>query len=59
MASEDDIGLPVDAREGSSTASTLLLRLTLFGRFSSWWGRRQRLERSAVADEILEVPAVS
>jgi hypothetical protein len=36
----------------------LLLRLSRFSGSSSWWGRRQRLEGSAVPDGVLEVSAV-
>jgi hypothetical protein len=58
MALEDEINLLINTQEGSATTPTLLLRLILVDKFSSWWGRRHRLERLAVADGILEVPVV-
>jgi hypothetical protein len=40
MAPEDDINLPINAQEGSTTP-TLLLWLILLDRFSLWWGRQR------------------
>jgi hypothetical protein len=58
MSSEDDVDLPVNAQECSAPSPFLLLRLPGLTRPSSWWGRWQRLERSAVPDGVLEIPAV-
>ena len=40
VSSEDDIDLPVDARECSTPSPFLLLRSSGLARPSSWWGRR-------------------
>jgi hypothetical protein len=58
MPAEDDVDFSVDAREGSTSSSLLLLGLSRFSRSSSWWGRWQRLEGSAVTHRVLEVSAV-
>jgi hypothetical protein len=63
MSPENVIGFSIDARKSPTTPSTLLLRLSLLGGggggFSSWRGRWERLERSAMPDGVLEVLAVS
>jgi hypothetical protein len=58
MSAEDDIDFSIDAQERSASSPLLLLRLSRFSRSSSWWGRWQRLERSAVPHGVLEVSAV-
>jgi hypothetical protein len=58
MSAEDDVDFSVDARECSASSSFLLLGLSRFSGSSSWWGRWQRLEGSAVPDGVLEVSAV-
>jgi hypothetical protein len=58
MSTEDDIDFSIDARKRSASSPFLLLRLSWFSRSSSWWGRWQRLERSAVPHGVLEVSAV-
>jgi hypothetical protein len=58
MSAEDDVDFSVDAWEGSTSSPILLLGLSRFSRSSSWWGRRQRLEGSAVPHGMLEVSAV-
>jgi hypothetical protein len=58
MSTEDDIDFSIDAREGSTSSPFLLLGLSRFSRSSSWRGRRQRLEESAVPHGMLEVSAV-
>jgi hypothetical protein len=58
MSAEDDVDFSVDARERSASSPLLLLRLSRFSRSSSWWGRWQRLEGSAVPNGVLEVSAV-
>jgi hypothetical protein len=58
MSTEDGIDFSVDAQECSASSSFLLLGLSRFSG-SSWWGRWQRLEGSAVPDGVLEVSAVS
>jgi hypothetical protein len=55
MSSEDDVDFPVNAWECSTPSPFLLPRLA---RPSSWWGRWQRLEWSAIPDGMLEVSAV-
>jgi hypothetical protein len=57
MSAEYDIDFSVDAWEGSSS-SLLLLGLSRFSRSSSWWGRRQKLEGSAIPHGMLEVSIV-
>jgi hypothetical protein len=58
MSTEDDVDFSIDARECSTSSPLLLLRLLRFSRSSSWWGRWQRLEGSAVPHGVLEVSAV-
>jgi hypothetical protein len=58
MSTEDDIDFSIDARERSTSSLLLLLRLSRFSRSSSWWGRWQRLEGSAVPHGVLEVSVV-
>jgi hypothetical protein len=58
MSTEDDVDFSVDAWECSASSPFLLLRLSRFSGSSSWWGRWQRLEGSAVPDGVLEVSAV-
>jgi hypothetical protein len=58
MSAKDDVDFSVDARECSASSSFLLLGLSRFSGSSSWWGRWQRLERSVVPDEVLEVSTV-
>jgi hypothetical protein len=58
MSAEDDVDFSVDTREGSTSSLLLLLGLSRFFRSSSWRGRRQRLEGSAVPHGMLEVSAV-
>jgi hypothetical protein len=58
VSAEDDVDFSVDAGECYASSPFLLLRLSRFSGSSSWWGRRQRLEWSAVPDRVLEVPAV-
>jgi hypothetical protein len=58
MSAEDDVDFSVDAWEGSTSSPLLLLGLSRFSRSSSWWGRRQRLEGSAVPHGMLEVSTV-
>jgi hypothetical protein len=57
MSTEDDVDFSIDARECSASSPFLLLRLSRFSRSSSWWGRWQRLEGSAVPDGVLEISA--
>jgi hypothetical protein len=56
---EDDVDFSIDTWECSASSSFLLLRLSRFPGSSSWWGRWQRLEGSAILDGVLEVSAVS
>jgi hypothetical protein len=58
MSAEDDVDLSVDARECSASSPLLLLGLSRFSRSSSWWGRWQGLEGSAIPHGVLEVSAV-
>jgi hypothetical protein len=58
VSTEDDVDFSIDAWEGSSSSLLLLLGLLRFSRSSSRWGRRERLERSAVPDGVLEIPTV-
>jgi hypothetical protein len=58
MSAEDDVDFSVDTREGSTSPLLLLLWLLRFSRSSSWRGRRQRLEGSAIPHGMLEVSAV-
>jgi hypothetical protein len=58
MSAEDDVDFSVVAWEGSTSSPLVLLGLSRFSRSSSWWGRRQRLEGSAVPHGMLEVSAV-
>jgi hypothetical protein len=58
VSAEDDIDFSIDVGKCSASSPFLLLRLSRFSRSSSWWGRRQRLEGSAVPDGVLEVSAV-
>jgi hypothetical protein len=58
MSAEDDIDFFVDVQECSASFPLLLLGLSRFSRSSSWWGRWQRLEGSAVPHGVLEVSAV-
>ena len=58
VSSEDDINLPINARESPASTSSLLLRLTWFGGLSSWRGRRQWLKRSVIPDRVLEISTV-
>jgi hypothetical protein len=58
MSAEDDVDLSVDTREGSASPLLLLLGLSRFSRSSSWRGRRQRLEGSAIPHGMLEVSTV-
>jgi hypothetical protein len=57
VSAEDDVDFSIDAGECSASSPFLLLRLSWFSG-SSWWGRWQRLEGSAVPDGVLEVSAV-
>jgi hypothetical protein len=59
MASKDDIDLSVNVRESLATTLLLLLWLLQGGLFSLWRRWRERLERLAIVDQILEVPAVT
>jgi hypothetical protein len=58
MSAEDDVDFSIDARECSASSPLLLLGLSRFSRSSSWWGRWQGLEGSAVPHGVLEVSAV-
>jgi hypothetical protein len=58
MSAKDDVDFSIDTREGSTSSLLQLLGLSRFSRSSSWWGRRQRLEGSAVPHGMLEVSAV-
>jgi hypothetical protein len=58
MSVEDDVYFSIDAGECSISSPFLLLRLSRFSGSSSWWGRWQRLEGSAVPNGVLEVSAV-
>jgi hypothetical protein len=58
MSAEDDVDFSVDTRECSASSPLLLLGLSRLPRSSSWWGRWQRLEGSAVPHGMLEVSAV-
>jgi hypothetical protein len=58
VSTEDDVDFSVDAWEGSTSSPLLLLGLSRFSRSSSWQGRRQGLEGSAVPQGMLEVSAV-
>jgi hypothetical protein len=55
---EDDDDFSVDVQECPASSPFLLLGLSRFSGSSSWWGRWQRLEGSAVPDRVLEVSAV-
>jgi hypothetical protein len=58
VSAEDDVDFSVNAGECSASSPFLLLRLSRFSGSSSWWGRWQRLEGSAVPDGVLEVSIV-
>jgi hypothetical protein len=58
VSAEDDVDFSVDAGECSASSPFLLLRLSRFSGSSSWWGRWQRLEGSAVPNIVLEVSVV-
>jgi hypothetical protein len=58
VSAEDDVDFSINARECSTSSSFLLLGLSRFSGSSSWWGRWQRLEGSAVPDGVLEVSVV-
>jgi hypothetical protein len=58
MSAKDDVDFSVDTREGSTSSLLQMLGLSRFSRSSLWWGRRQRLEGSAVPHRMLEVSAV-
>jgi hypothetical protein len=58
MSAEDDVDFSVDAWECSASSPFLLLGLLRFSGSSSWWGRWQRLEGSAVPDGVLEISTV-
>jgi hypothetical protein len=58
VSAEDDVDFSVDAGESSASSPFLLLRLSWFSGSSSWRGRWQRSEGSAVPDGVLEVSAV-
>jgi hypothetical protein len=58
MSAKDDVDFSVDARECPASSPLLLLGLSRFSRFSSWWGRWQRLEGSVVPHGVLEVSAI-
>jgi hypothetical protein len=58
MSTEDDVDFSDNVWEGSTSSPLLLLGMLRFSRSSSWWGRRQRLEGSAVPHGMLEVSAV-
>jgi hypothetical protein len=58
VSAEDDVDYSIDVGECSASSPFLLLRLSRFSGSSSWWGRWQRLEGSAVPDGVLEVSAV-
>jgi hypothetical protein len=58
VSAEDDVDLPVNARESSSSSFLLLMGWSWFFWSSPRRRRRQRLEGSAVPDGVLEVPAV-
>jgi hypothetical protein len=55
MSAEDDIDFFVDAWKGATSSPLLLLGLSRFSRSSSWRGRWQRLEGSAVVAELPEL----
>jgi hypothetical protein len=58
VSAEDDVDFSIDVRECSASSPFLLLGLSRFSGSSSWWGRWQRLEGSAVPDGVLEVSVV-
>jgi hypothetical protein len=58
MSAEDDVDFSIHTRERSASSPLLLLRLSRVSRSSSWWGRWQRLEGSAIPHGVLEVSAV-
>jgi hypothetical protein len=58
VSAEDDVDFFIDAWERSASSPFMLLRLLRFSGSSSWWGRWQRLEGSAILDGVLEVSAV-
>jgi hypothetical protein len=58
MSAKDDVDISINARDCSTSSPLLLLRLSRFSRSSSWWGRWQRLEGSAVPHGVLEVSVV-
>jgi hypothetical protein len=58
VSAEDDVDFPIAARECSASSPFLLLGLPRFSGSSSWWGRRQRLEGSAVPNGVLEISVV-
>jgi hypothetical protein len=39
MSADDDVDFSNDAQECSASSPFLLLRLSRFSGFSSWWGR--------------------
>jgi hypothetical protein len=58
MSAEDEVDFSIDTRECSASSPFLLLRLPRFFGSSSWWGRLQRLEGSAIPNGVLEISAV-
>jgi hypothetical protein len=58
VPAEDDVDFSVNARECFASFPFLLLGLSRFSGSSSWWGRWQRLEGSAVPDGVLEISTV-
>jgi hypothetical protein len=54
VSAEDDIDFSFDTRERSASSPLLLLRLSRFSGSSSWWGRWQRLEGSAIPNGVLQ-----
>jgi hypothetical protein len=58
VSAEDDVDFSVDTQECSASSPLLLLRLSRFSGSSSWWGRWQRLEGSAIPNGVLEISVV-
>jgi hypothetical protein len=58
VSAKDDVDFSVDTRECSASSPFLLLRFSRFSGFSSWWGRWQKLEGSAIPNRVLEISVV-
>jgi hypothetical protein len=58
VSAEDDVDFSINTQERSASSPFLLLRLSRFSGSSSWWGRWQRLEGSAIPNGVLEISVV-